>query len=181
MIYACDCGASGYRFNLSHVILALIALAVTFFVAKAVARIGTKLLKNISLHDYVRTWILRGLTWLTYLIGILVALSILGVDVSTLVLGLGLFTLLLGVAMGTWIENLVAGVMVQAEKEIWVGDTITVLKWQIVEGTVTKLNIRTTVIKTKEGTTVFIPNKLFMDTPIIVKKGLRKASITKNK
>jgi len=64
--------------------------------------------------------------------------------------------------------------MVQVEKEIWVGDKITVLKWQIAEGTVTELNIRTTALKTKDGTTAFIPNKVFMDTPIIVKRGPRK-------
>lgn len=72
--------------------------------------------------------------------------------------------------MSTWIENLFAGVMVQAEKEVLVGDTITILKWQIVEGTVIKLNIRTTVVKTKEGNSAFIPNKIFMDAPILVKK-----------
>jgi small-conductance mechanosensitive channel len=93
VICGCDCGASRYKFNLSHAILARIALANSFLAAKVDARIGTKLLKNIALHGYVRTWISKGLTWLTYLIGILVALSILGVNMNSIVIGPGLFTL----------------------------------------------------------------------------------------
>ena len=166
-------------FSLYDVIFALITLILTYLVSRFVVRIGSRLLNQLSLQETIRDWILRIIKWLIWLIGILISLSILGIDVSTLVLGLGLLTLIIGVAMSTWIENLVAGVMVQAEKEIWVGDRITILKWQIIEGTVIKLNIRTTVIKTKEGDIAFIPNKLFMDTPIIVKKGPRKPEIKK--
>lgn len=169
--------ASGISFSVSDVIFALIILVLTYLISKLIVRIGSRPLKRVSLQDYVKTWILRIIKWLVWLTGILVALSILGIDVTTLVLGLGLITLIIGVAMSTWVENLVAGVMVQAEKEVWVGDKITILKWQIVEGTVIKLNIRTTVIKTKEGNIAFIPNKLFMDTPILVKKGPRKPTV----
>ena len=161
-------------FSLPEVIFAIIVIVLTYLISRFVVRIGSRLLNQASLQETIKDWILRIMKWLTWLIGLLISLSILGVDVSTLVLGLGLFTLIIGVALSTWVENLVAGVMVQAEKEIWVGDKITILKWQIIEGTVIKLNIRTTVIKTKEGNIAFIPNKLFMDTPVLVEKGPRK-------
>jgi small-conductance mechanosensitive channel len=65
------------------------------------------------------------------------------------------------------IQNFVSGVLVQADRAFSIGDEI---KVQSFEGTVQKISVRTTVVETKEGDTVFIPNSMFLTNPVIRKK-----------
>jgi len=61
---------------------------------------------------------------------------------------------------------------VQADRAFQVGDRIMI---QGVEGKVVKINVRTTVIETKEGHWVYIPNSLFM-TNLVTRKNKEEAT-----
>ncbi|MCK4474596.1 mechanosensitive ion channel, partial [Candidatus Bathyarchaeota archaeon] len=64
-------------------------------------------------------------------------------------------------------QNFVSGILVQTDRAFKVGDEI---KVQAFEGRVVKVSIRTTIIETKEGDTVSIPNSIFIKNPVIKKK-----------
>jgi len=97
----------------------------------------------------------------------LATIAISGFDLTSVIVGLGAFSIAISFAMSTVIQNFVSGILVQADKAFSIGDEI---KVQNFEGTVQKISVRTTVIETKEGDTVFIPNSMFITNPIIRKK-----------
>ena len=103
-----------------------------------------------------------------YIIGLFVIIGFLGVDLTSLLLGLGAFSIAISFATSTIISNLVSGIIVMGEKAFQVGDVIQVrVGGKEYRGKVTKIGIRSAVIKTEDGDTVFIPNSLFITTPVV--------------
>ena len=90
-----------------------------------------------------------------------------GFDLSSVIVGLGAFSIAISFATSTIIQNLVSGILVQADKAFQIGDEIKVLNF---EGKVVKISIRTTVLETSEGNTIFIPNSIFINNAVIRKK-----------
>jgi len=96
-----------------------------------------------------------------------VIVSFPGFDLSSVIVGLGAFSIAISFATSTIIQNLVSGILVQADKAFQIGDEIKVLNF---EGKVVKISIRTTVLETSEGNTIFIPNSIFINNAVIRKK-----------
>lgn len=87
---------------------------------------------------------------------------------TSLLLGLGAFSIAISVAMSTIIHNLVSGIIVLGEKAFEIGDAIQVrVGSKEYLGRVTKIGIRSTVTETEDGNTVFLPNSLFVSTPVV--------------
>lgn len=84
-----------------------------------------------------------------------------------MIVGLGAFSIAISFAMSNLIQNFVSGTLVQTDRVFQVGDDI---KVQNYEGKVMKVNIRTTIIETKEGDTVSIPNSIFATNPVVKRK-----------
>ncbi len=99
---------------------------------------------------------LRTLTIIILLIfAVLVVLSNFGYNVNTLLAGLGIGGLALAFASKDLLENLISGVMLFTEKNFNVDDTI---KINDMYGSVYEIGLRSTKIKTFDGTLVVIPN-----------------------
>jgi len=107
------------------------------------------------------------LKYVVYIIGFFVIVSFPGFDLSSVIVGLGAFSIAISFATSTIIQNLVSGILVQADKAFQIGDEIKVLNF---EGKVVKISIRTTVLETSEGNTIFIPNSIFINNAVIRKK-----------
>ncbi|MEM3673234.1 MAG: mechanosensitive ion channel [Candidatus Bathyarchaeia archaeon] len=101
-----------------------------------------------------------------YIIGFFVIVSFFGFDFSSVIVGLSAFSIAISFATSTIIQNLVSGILVQADKAFKIGDEI---KVQNFEGKVVKISIRTTVLETSEGHTIFIPNSIFINNAVIRK------------
>lgn len=97
--------------------------------------------------------------------GVVTALGTLGINVSALVAGLGLTGFALGFAFRDALSNVLAGFMILLYRPFRRGDVITVT---LLEGKVTEINLRYTVIQA-EGSRVLIPNSNLLTNPIIVK------------
>ncbi|MFQ6012973.1 MAG: mechanosensitive ion channel domain-containing protein, partial [Thermoplasmata archaeon] len=78
-------------------------------------------------------------------------------------------------ALSDIIKNITAGLLVQADKPFYPGDTI---KVGGIEGKVLKTKIRTTVLETGEGHIAFIPNTWFTTKEIINKTRRQEAGTT---
>lgn len=145
----------------------IIALTATYITARIVSRITARIFEKTPFPKEIEKWIVRVSKYVVYIIGIFVAISFSGFDLTSVIVGLGAFSIAISFAMSTVIQNFVSGILVQADKAFKVGDEI---KIQIYEGKVVKISIRTTIIETKEGDIVSIPNSLFITNPVVRKK-----------
>lgn len=154
--------------DLIQVIEVIVALVVTYLIAKLVARTLEKIFERTPFPQDVERLIVRVSKYAVYIIGVLATISVSGFDLTSVIIGLGAFSIAISFAMSTVIQNFVSGVLVQADKAFKVGDEI---KVQTFEGKVVKISIRTTVIENKDGDIIFIPNSIFITNPVIRKKG----------
>ena len=154
--------------DLIQVIEVIVALVVTYLIAKLVSRALEKIFERTPFPEDIERLIVRASKYAVYIIGVLATISVSGFDLTSVIIGLGAFSIAISFAMSTVIQNFVSGVLVQADKAFKVGDEI---KVQTFEGKVVKISIRTTVIENKDGDIIFIPNSIFITNPVIRKKG----------
>jgi len=153
--------------DLMQVVEVMIALAATYVIARIVSRTLAKVFEKTPFPEAIERWIVRASKYVVYAIGLLATIAISGFDLTSVIVGLGALSIAISFAMSTVIQNFVSGILVQADRAFSIGDEIRV---QSFEGTVQKISVRTTVVETKEGDTVFIPNSLFLSNPVIRKK-----------
>ena len=149
-----------------QIVQIVIALVATYIVAKIVARTLAKIFEKTPFPEAIERWIVRISKYVVYVIGLLTVVAISGFDLTSIIVGLGAFSIAISFAMSTVIQNFVSGLLVQADKAFSIGDEI---KVQNFEGKVRRIRVRTTVIETKEGDVVIIPNSVFITNPVIRK------------
>ncbi len=157
-----------------QVIQVIMALVATYIIAKIVSRTLAKIFEKTPFPETIERWIVRISKYTVCVIGLFAIIGIFGFDLTSVIVGLGAFSIAISFAMSTVIQNLVSGLLVQADKAFSIGDKI---KVQNFEGTVQKISVRTTVIETKEGDVVFIPNSVFITNPVVRKKGIDDQSV----
>lgn len=158
--------------DITRVVWVIIALAATYLTARIVSRILARIFEKTPFPEEIEKWIVRVSKYVVYIIGVLVAISFSGFDLTSVIVGLGAFSIAISFAMSNVIQNFVSGILVQADRAFKVGDDI---KIKTYEGRVVKISVRTTIIETKDGDIVSIPNSLFITNPV-VRKG-RKSSV----
>ena len=93
-------------------------------------------------------------------VGVVIALDVLGVNAQALVTGLGLGSVALGFALKDVISNLVSGLLILVMHTFEINDQIIVGE---TEGTVERIEVRATHIRTYDGRLVLLPNgEVFM-------------------
>jgi len=150
-----------------QVVQVIIALVATYVIAKIASRTLAKIFEKTPFPETIEKWITRISKYTVYVIGLFAIIGIFGFDLTSIIVGLGAFSIAISFAMSTVIQNFVSGLLVQADKAFSIGDDI---KVQNFEGKVQKISVRTTVIETKEGDVVFIPNSVFISNPVVRKK-----------
>ena len=119
--------------------------------ARRIAALSTRYVDNPTQHNLIRQVSYYGV----WVIGAMVALDVVGVDAGSLVTGLGLGSVALGFALKDILSNLVSGLMILLSRTFEIGDQIVVGE---TEGTVERIEVRTTHIRTYDGRLVLVPN-----------------------
>ncbi|NEP20054.1 MAG: mechanosensitive ion channel [Leptolyngbya sp. SIO4C1] len=152
---------------LPGVVMAVIVLALTRFVAglvrRVIRKVATKTLTSLSLQSllvqtsYVTAWI----------VGILFAciLAFPGLRLGDIVALLGLGSVAIGFAFQDIFKNFLAGILLLLQEPFSIGDQIIVEGF---EGTVESIALRSTQIRTYQGEEVFIPNSVVFTSPVQV-------------
>lgn len=96
-------------------------------------------------------------------LGALIALSILGVDLGALAWIGGGLSVGLGFGLQELFGNFVSGIVLVFERIVRPGDIIDV---QGLRGSVTRVAMRATVLKTADNSEIFVPNKELMTKPV---------------
>ncbi len=132
--------------------------------AIVLGRIVRHLMANWIGRDFAGLITGRLVSYVTFTVGFIYALTSLGVQVGPLLGALGLGGLVLALALQKPVENFFAGVILQARRPFTVGDSV-----QLAEhlGVVTDIDSRTTVLRSLDGTTIRIPNAKVTDGDIV--------------
>lgn len=83
-------------------------------------------------------------------------LSILGVPVGTLIAGAGIFSLAIGFGAQGFVKDIINGFFILMEEQFDVGDSVTIGN---ISGTISAMGLRTTQVRSADGTLNFIPNR----------------------
>lgn len=150
--------------DIIQVFKALVAILITYVSGRVVSAALEKVFEKTPFPEHVERGSVRLSKYIVYIIGFFVIVSILGVDLTSLLVGLGAFSIAISFATSTIVQNFVSGILVIGDRAFMVGDYIRV---QNFEGRVIKIGVRTTVIETSEGDTVFIPNSIFITNPVV--------------
>jgi len=98
-------------------------------------------------------------------LGLFIALGVLNLNktVTSLLAGAGVIGIALGFAFQEIASNFVSGVMIAFRQPYRVGDVVEVGTFM---GTVSKINLRATIMTTFDGLSVFVPNKTMYTQPL---------------
>jgi len=101
------------------------------------------------------------------LVGFLIALSIIApsFQAADLVKVLGIGTIAVGFAFQNILQNFLAGILLLLQEPFRLGDLISVTG---IEGNVSDIQARATIVTTKEGRDVVIPNATIFTNPVAV-------------
>lgn len=113
------------------------------------------------------------------ILGILIAFAIAAPSFKAgdLIKMLGIGSVAIGFAFQNILQNFLAGILILIHQPFHLGDTISVSG---MEGTVEDIQARATVIRTKEGNTVVIPNATVFTNPVTVDRVPKKADASPN-
>ncbi len=96
------------------------------------------------------------ITYVLFFILIITILQLLGIDATAILAGAGIIGLAVGFGAQGLVSDLVSGFFILLEKQLDVGELITVGEFS---GTVEQVGLRTTQIRAADGTLHFIPNR----------------------
>lgn len=153
------------QLSLSTVVTAILAAIAIF--------IGARLLSQ-----SIKTWILgqsrmdRGMqeaisTLITYaiaILGLVILLQTIGLDLSSLTVLAGVLGLGFGLGLQELAGNFVSGLTLLFEQQIRVGDFVEI---DGITGTIERISIRSTILRTTDRRFVIIPNHLFSQKNVI--------------
>ena len=149
-----------------QIVQSMIAITIFWSLHNAVGPM-THLLKFLekALTPVMIDWMTKGLRMLFIIIGGAAVLQIWDIPVGPIIAGLGLFGVAIGLGAQDLFKNLIAGLLVLAEKRFLPGDWIKVDG--VVEGTVEEINFRSTLVRRFDKGPVYVPNSKLADNAVI--------------
>lgn len=164
---------------LPNLVVALFILIVFYVIGKLARKAVTKLLSTVTANRTITNLLETVINILILGVGIFIALSVLQLDgaVTSLLAGAGIIGLALGFAFQDIASNFISGVILSIRHPFGIGDIIQTNDYY---GTVQKLNLRNTIIKTVTGQLVYIPNKKVFENPMenFTATGLRRIDLS---
>ncbi|MAO65220.1 MAG: mechanosensitive ion channel protein MscS [Balneola sp.] len=163
---------------LPNLAMALLVVVIFYALAKVIKNTVGKLLGQVTENKTVTGLIQTVISVLVLTAGVFFALSILNLDgaVTSLLAGAGIIGLALGFAFQDIASNFISGVLLSIRHPFGIGDIIDTNGYF---GTVQKLNLRNTVIRTPQGQIVYVPNKSVYENPFtnFTKTGMRRIDL----
>lgn len=143
---------------LPNIVVAILVLVLFYFLAKFARSIATKGIARLTKRSALSNLVSTSVYIVIILSGLMIALGILDLDktVSSILAGAGIIGLALGFAFQDIAANYMSGIIMAVSKPILVDDIIETNGHM---GTVEKINLRTTVVRTFQGLHVIIPNR----------------------
>lgn len=107
----------------------------------------------------------RVMHYLIMIIGIIVALSSIGLDFSNIAWIAGALSVGIGFGLQSIVNNFVSGLIIMFERSLKIGDFIELQSG--VTGTVTHINMRSTIVATTDNIEIVVPNSEFISGRVV--------------
>lgn len=117
-----------------------------------------------TLSPAIVDWLVKSLQVLFILIGAAAILEMWGIRVGPILAGLGIFGVAVALGAQDLFKNLISGILILVEKRMQPGEWIKVDG--VVEGTVEKINFRSTLVRQFDKAPVYVPNAAFSDNAV---------------
>lgn len=153
--------------KLEFIIIAIIFLIFTHFVAKLIGQLAERSLRRLWIRANLVLILQKIIVIIVWVIGILIASTILFPSVTTanILATLGLSSIAIGFAFKDIIENFLAGILILLREPFHIGDYIA-MKEQ--DGIVEHVSVRNTHIRRSDGVRIVIPNAVLFANPVHV-------------
>ncbi len=144
----------------------LITLNVTWLIARTIDAFIEEYITPLveksesELDDQVLPIVRKGIRFIIWTLGIILALNNAGYDVAALLAGLGIGGLAFAMAAKDSVSNFFGGFTVLTDKPFKIGERVKIGGY---DGNIIEIGIRSTRMKTLEGRIVTIPNAKFTD------------------
>ena len=150
--------------TLSSLAATLAILIVTWLAARLFRKLtAEKLFKRSPVDPGVRYAIGRVVSYIIWVLGLILALESLGINATTLTVFGGAVGVGIGFGLQDITKNFIAGLILLLERPIKVGDRIEVGK---VIGDVVEIHARATLVRTNDDIYLIVPNSEFITTPV---------------
>lgn len=160
-----------FGFKIGGIEISLLAIVLgiaVFFASLTLVRIVRKhlaenVLPKIDMDDGVKHSVVSGISFIGFIISVLLAITSIGVDLTNLAFIAGALSVGIGFGLQDVIKNLVAGIIILLERPFKVGDWVVLSG---VEGTIKQINIRSTELLSFDKTSVIIPNATLISSAV---------------
>lgn len=148
-----------------NIIKSMVAFAIFWALFRATSPLSY-LLENMgsAFTPTLIDWTVNGIKGLFIFMGSATILELWGVQVAPMLAGLGLFGIAVALGAQDMFKNLIAGLLVIGERRFQPGDWIKVDG--IVEGTVERINYRSTTVRRFDKAPVHVPNAELSDNAV---------------
>ncbi len=120
---------------------------------------------NERISDSTIYTINRILHYIIMVVGIMVALSSIGLDFSNVAWIAGALSVGIGFGLQSIVNNFVSGLIIMFERSLKVGDYIELQSGVV--GTVSQINMRSTIIRTADNLEIVVPNAEFISGRVV--------------
>ena len=117
-----------------------------------------------TLSPAVVDWMIKALQIILIILGIGAVAEQWGIAIAPLIAGLGVFGIAVGLGAQDLFKNLISGILIISEKRFVPGEWIQADG--VVEGTVEKINFRSTLVRRFDKSPVFVPNSALSDAAV---------------
>lgn len=150
---------------LPNIVLAAMVVAGFFYLARFAHKLFNKVVYKFSTHYAINGFLGTAIHIAVLCVGIFIALGLLKLDktVVSLLAGAGIIGLALSFAFQDTAANFIAGIILAIKHPIHVGDLVKVKEFF---GTVERINLRSTFLRTSQDQMIIIPNKDVLQNPI---------------
>lgn len=152
---------------LPNLLLAILIIIVSVVAAKIVAMVLEKVLDKYLRNKALSSFLITLSKILVIFFGLLLASSVLHLDkaITSMLAGVGILGVAVGFAFQDITANFLSGVAMAIRKKypFQVGD---IIKTQDIMGNVEHISLRATTIRSFQGETIIIPNRLIYENPI---------------
>jgi small conductance mechanosensitive channel len=151
--------------SLPEVVMAIVVLVIGLFLLRQLNRIALRMISKHSHDEMITEFLVTIITFVMTIVLMLICFNIIGWGSFTnkILAGAGLSAFIVGFALKDIGENFLAGIIMAFNRPFRMGDMIEVEK---VKGTVMRMSLRETYVKTLDGKDVFVPNGYILRNPL---------------
>jgi small-conductance mechanosensitive channel len=151
--------------TVASILIFLLLITLFIFVGIWMRRtLNRRIFKRFKIDAGTSYTLSRITQYLIISVGVLISFNFVGIDLSSLTVIFGLLSVGIGFGLQNVTSNFISGLIILFERPISVGDRVVVSD---IEGDITEINIRSTMVRTVNNISIIVPNSEFVSKDVI--------------